>query len=68
MGIKNLMKLIRKYASESIKKTKIDEYKDKIIGIDTNLMLYKLIYGIRTNGYDIKNNNKNGTKFNNNRP
>ena len=27
----------------------------KIIGIDANLMLFKMILGIRTNGYDIKN-------------
>jgi flap endonuclease-1 len=55
MGIKNLMKIIQKYAPNSIKYTKISDYKNKIIAIDGNLMLYKNIFAIRLNGYDLKN-------------
>ena len=55
MGIRNLMKIIKKYSPDAIKYTKIDQYRDKIIAIDMNLMLYKMIYSIRMNGYDIKN-------------
>lgn len=57
MGIKNLIKLITKYYPDTIKKTKITDYQNKILGIDANLMIYKLVYAIRRNGYDIKNNN-----------
>jgi flap endonuclease-1 len=57
MGIKNLYQFIQKYAPNSIKLNKIDKYQNKTIGIDANLMLYKLIYGIRAQGYDLQNNN-----------
>ena len=57
MGIKNLMLILKKYAPDAIQYTKIGDYKNKVIGIDFNLMLYKMIYGIRMNGYDIKNGN-----------
>lgn len=58
MGIKNLMKLVNQ--TNAIKKTKITNYKNKTVGIDTNLLLYKQVYAIRKNGHDIldKNNNK----------
>lgn len=55
MGIKNLIKVIQKYAPEAIKITSIENYKNTVIGIDANLMIYKMIYAIRLNGYDIKN-------------
>jgi len=58
MGIKNLKKIIDKYAPESIQYKSISDYQNKIIGIDFSLMLYKMVYAIRYNGYDIKNNNK----------
>ncbi len=57
MGIKNLMKIIIRYAPNAITYTKIDNYKNKTIAIDANLMIYKMVYAIRLNGYDIKNNN-----------
>ena len=57
MGIKNLKKVIEKYAPTSIKCTTISEYRNKVLGIDFSLMLYKMVYAIRYNGYDIKNNN-----------
>lgn len=55
MGIKNLYKFIEKYASDAIKLTKITDYKNTTIGIDFNLMIYKLIYSLRKNGYDLIN-------------
>jgi flap endonuclease-1 len=55
MGIKNLMKLINKYAPHSIKLKKISDYKDKTLGIDTNLMIYKNIYAIKKKTRDIYN-------------
>ena len=57
MGIKNLIKIIEKYSPNAIKKTNIDKYNNKILAIDFSLMLYKMIYGIRKNGYDLKNGN-----------
>ena len=58
MGIKNFTKLVNKYAPDAIKTTKITDYSNKILGIDANLMIYKSVYAIRKNGYDIKNNGK----------
>ena len=55
MGIKNLITIINKFASDAIKYKKIYDYQDMILGIDANLMIYKMIYAIRKNGYDIKN-------------
>lgn len=55
MGIKDFFKVVRKYAPSAIKQTNIIKYTGKRIGIDANLMLYKLILAIRKNGYDLKN-------------
>lgn len=57
MGIKNLIKVIDKYAPSSIKLTKINKYTNKIIAIDFSLLIYKMIYAIRKQGYDLKNGN-----------
>lgn len=54
MGIINLMNLVKKYAPSAIKYNKLSDYKNKILGIDTNIMIYKMIYAIRRGGYDIK--------------
>jgi flap endonuclease-1 len=56
MGVTNLIKVINKYAPDSISYKKITDYKGKTLGIDANLMIYKLVFAIRKNGYDIKNN------------
>ena len=56
MGIKDFFKVVRRYAPSAIKQTNITKYTGKRIGIDANLMLYKLILAIRKNGYDLKNN------------
>lgn len=57
MGIKNFFKFIQKYIPSAISYKNIQDYSNKFIGFDANLLLYKLIYGIRTRGYDIKSNN-----------
>ncbi len=55
MGVKNLIKFIERYAPNAISYKKIDEYKNTCIGFDANLLFYKIIYGIRVRGYDIRN-------------
>lgn len=55
MGVKNLIKFIEKYAPNAITYKKINDYKNTKIGIDANLLIYKIVYGIRVRGYDIKN-------------
>lgn len=55
MGIKNLMQIIKRYSPQAIEYHKINEYQNKIIGIDANLMIYKMIFAIRLNGYDLMN-------------
>ena len=55
MGVKNLIKFIERYAPSSVRSTRITDYRNKTIGIDANLLLYKLILAIRQNGYDITN-------------
>lgn len=55
MGIKNLSKLIIKYAPRAIQYKTIEQYKNSSMVVDANLMIYKNIYAIRMNGYDIKN-------------
>lgn len=55
MGVKNLIKFIEKYAPSALRQTRIDDYVGTRIGIDANLLLYKLIYAVRANGYDITN-------------
>jgi flap endonuclease-1 len=56
MGVKNIMKLLKKYSPNSLHITHINDYSNKRIGIDFNLMIYKMIYAIRKHGKDIKNN------------
>lgn len=57
MGVPLLTTIIKKYAPTSIKQTSIQDYKNKIFVIDTNLMIYKNVFAIRRNGYDILNDN-----------
>lgn len=57
MGIKNLMKIITRFAPKSIEDKKISDYQNKKLAIDANLMIYKSIFAVRKNGYDLKNNN-----------
>lgn len=55
MGVKNFIKFLELYIPEAIKCTYINKYKNKTLGIDANLLLYKIIYAIRSRGYDLKN-------------
>ena len=55
MGIKNLIKIIKIYSPGAIKYKTINDYTNYKLGIDTNLMIYKIIYAVRRNGYDLKN-------------
>ncbi len=55
MGVKNLIKFIKKYAPDAIAYKKISDFRNTRIGIDANLLIYKIVYGIRVRGYDIKN-------------
>ncbi len=54
MGVNNLMNLIKTYAPKAIKYKNISDYKNKTLGIDANLMLYKIVMAIRRGGQDIK--------------
>lgn len=56
MGIKNLMTIIDEYAPDAIQNKTIKDYKNKTLGIDINLLIYKLVFAIRKQGYDLKNN------------
>ena len=55
MGVPLLTTIIKKYAPDKIKQMSIKDYKDKIFAIDANLLIYKNVFAIRKNGYDIKN-------------
>jgi flap endonuclease-1 len=55
MGIKNLMQIIKKYAPTSLSLTEISKYRNCVIAIDANLLIYKMIFAVRKNGYDLKN-------------
>lgn len=55
MGVKNLMTIIEKYSPNSIKIKTFNDYHKKTLGIDCNLMIYKIVLGVRSSGYDLKN-------------
>src|SRR5437016_6244612 len=61
MGVKNLIKFIKRYAPNAISYKKIDEFRNTRIGFDANLLIYKIVFGIRVRGYDIMNDDKNVT-------
>jgi flap endonuclease-1 len=58
MGVKNLIKFIKRYAPKAITYKRIDEYRNTRIGFDANLLIYKIVYGIRVRGYDLMNDDK----------
>jgi len=53
MGIKNLKKFLDKYAVTSLSYKKYENYENKIIAIDTSLILYKYISAMRRTGKDL---------------
>jgi flap endonuclease-1 len=44
MGIRNFYRFIQKYAPETLENKKLGDYSGKILGIDANLLLYKLLF------------------------
>lgn len=57
MGIKNLYKLIQNTSQSAIVEKTINDYKDKIIIIDTSIVIYQYVIAIRNSGKDLENNN-----------
>jgi len=55
MGIKNLSKLLDKYAPTSREIKKYEDYTGKTIAIDTSLVIYKYISAMRKTGKDLTN-------------
>lgn len=53
MGVKNFIKFINHHCPTAVKYTSIIDYKNKILGIDANLMIYKNTLAIKN---DILNN------------
>ena len=45
MGIKNLNSLIEKYANSGKSKRHLSSFNNKVLAIDTNVYLYKYLYG-----------------------
>lgn len=58
MGVKKFYNVIKEYAPNSISIKRLEDYKNKTIAVDGNLMIYKNIMGIRKAGYDIMSGNK----------
>lgn len=52
-----MIKLINKYSPNSIVYRNISYYNGSILGIDTNLLIHKIVYAIRIHGSDIMNSN-----------
>jgi len=44
MGVKNLSKIFQKYCPQSIKRSNLDSYKGKTIGIDASIFFYRFMY------------------------
>ena len=59
MGIKNLSKLIKKYAESSIHPITNNDLKNKIIAFDTSIILYQIITALRSSGEDLVDKNGN---------
>ena len=59
MGIKNFSKVLNEYAPQTNKKRIITDYKNKVIAVDTSLILYQYVSAIRNTGKDLTDNNNN---------
>lgn len=55
MGVKNLQKLLLEFAPNAIKTTNINDYKNKIIAMDTSILIYQYVIAIRNTGADLTN-------------
>jgi flap endonuclease-1 len=56
MGIKDLLKFLRKNSPGCLIKKKITDYEGKTIAIDTSLIIYKYITAVRKTGKDLLSN------------
>ena len=54
MGIKGLHKFLEKNTTNAIKEIKVQDLQDKIIAIDTSIILYQYMIAIKTNTQDFK--------------
>lgn len=57
MGVRNFYKFIQKYAHSTMENKKLGDYYGKILGIDANLLLYKLLH--KNFNKNINNNENN---------
>lgn len=55
MGIKNLFKVISQNAPKSIFEKKIEDYKNKFVALDANMIIYQYVIAIRNTGKDLTN-------------
>jgi flap endonuclease-1 len=56
MGIKDLNKFLKKYNPSCLVSSKMIDYKNKTIAIDTSLIIYKYISAMRKTGKDLTSN------------
>jgi len=56
MGIKNLFKLIKKNAPNSITNKSIKDYNGLYLVLDANMVIYQYVIAIRNSGNDLLNN------------
>tara|TARA_Y100000768_G_scaffold386213_1_gene374063 strand:+ start:774 stop:1745 length:972 start_codon:yes stop_codon:yes gene_type:complete len=61
MGIKNFNNILKEYVSTEIKEYNLNHYSNKIIAIDTSLILYKYVSAMRNSGKDLTDKNNNST-------
>lgn len=61
MGIKNLTKLLKLKAPNSIREISFKELKGKKIAIDASFIIYQSVTAIRSNGFDLMNKDGNIT-------
>lgn len=54
MGIQNLGNLIKKHAPNGIQDIKIKDLEDKVIAIDTSIVLYQFLVAIKSNTQELK--------------
>ena len=57
MGIKNFNNILKEYVSTEIKEYNLTHYSNKIIAVDTSLILYKYVSAMRNSGKDLTDNN-----------
>ena len=61
MGIKNFNKLLKDYVPKDMKEYNLNHYSDKLIAIDSSLILYQYISALRNSGKDLTDDNNKTT-------